>query len=187
MKKKVGGAGLRGQKAGDTAICTVGVSGCGLTYRGYDLTDLVEQAAFEEVAYMILYGKLPNQEELSRYLKKLKSLRELPPALRETLEKIPAAAHPMDVLRTGCSMLGNLEPEKHFTEGPDKADRLLSLFPSIINYWYQYAHQGKRIETATDDDSVSGHFLHLLYGEKPSELREKVMNVSLILYAETRI
>ncbi len=184
MDKKIGGAGLRGQTAGDTAICTVGVSGCGLTYRGYDLTDLVEHASFEEVAYMILYGNLPDREQLSGYIKKLKSLRELPTALRETLEKIPKTAHPMDVLRTGCSMLGNLEPEKDFSEEHDKADRMLSLFPSIINYWYRYAFHGERIETVTDDDSVSGHFLHLLYGEKPSELREKVMNVSLILYAE---
>ena len=180
----MGGAGLRGQKAGETAICTVGVSGCGLTYRGYDLADLVEHASFEEVAYMILHGSLPNQEELNRYIKKLKSLRELPKALKETLERIPKNTHPMDVLRTGCSMLGNLEPENNFSEGPDKADRMLSIFPSIINYWYRYAYHGDRIETITDDETVSGHFLHLLYGQKPSELREKVMNVSLILYAE---
>lgn len=184
MKKKIGGDGLRGQKAGDTAICTVGVSGCGLTYRGYDLTDLVEHASFEEVAYMILYGKLPNQKDLSRYIERLKSLRTLPEVLRETLEKIPKETHPMDVLRTGCSLLGNLESEKNFGDQHDKADRMLSLFPSIINYWYRYTHDGKRIETQTDDDSVGGHFLHLLYGKKPSELREKVMNASLILYAE---
>ena len=182
--KKLGGAGLRGQSAGETAICTVGVSGSGLTYRGYDLLDLSQNTKFEEVAYLILHGKLPTQSELDSYIDKLKSLRGLSPELKTVLENIPKDTHPMDVMRTGCSMLGNLEQEMDFSEQSAKADRMLAAFPSIINYWYQYSHNGKRIETQTDDDSIGGHFLHLLHGKKPSELHAKVMSVSLILYAE---
>ena len=182
--KKVGGAGLRGQSAGETALSTVGVSGSGLTYRGYDVVDLAQNASFEEVAYLILYGALPTQAELDGYITKLKGLRGLSPELKVVLENIPKEAHPMDVLRTGCSMLGNLEMENDFSEQQDKADRMLAAFPSIINYWYQYSHNGKRIEVETDDDSIGGHFLHLLHGEKPSELHAQVMSVSLILYAE---
>ncbi|MBK1849839.1 2-methylcitrate synthase [Marinobacter sp. 1-4A] len=182
--KKLGGAGLRGQVAGETALCTVGKTGTGLTYRGYDVSDLADNAQFEEVAYLLLRGKLPNQQELDAYKKKLQSLRGLPAALKTVLENIPKDAHPMDVMRTGCSMLGNLETEKDFSEQDDKIDRMLALFPSIITYWYRFAHEGVRIETDSDVDSIGGHFLELLHGKKPSELHERVMNVSLILYAE---
>ena len=182
--KKLTGAGLRGQVAGETALCTVGKTGTGLTYRGYDITDLAENTCFEEVAHLILKGELPTQGELDAYRAKLKGLRSLPPALKEVLERIPASAHPMDVMRTGCSMLGNLETEQDFSQQEDAADRLLAVFPSIINSWYRFSHDGVRIDEATDDDSIAGHFLHTLLGEAPSELHEAVMNVSLILYAE---
>ena len=182
--KKIGGAGLRGQSAGETSICTVGVSGSGLTYRGYDVVDLAENTTFEEVAYLLLKGKLPNSQELKAYIKKLKTLRGLQPELRTALEGIPKTSHPMDVLRTGCSVLGNLEQEEGFINQADHADRMLSVFPSIITYWYQFSHHGKRIDTETDDDTIGGHFLHLLHGKKPSELFKQVMSVSLILYAE---
>ena len=183
--KKLGGAGLRGQVAGETALCTVGKTGTGLTYRGYDITDLADNAQFEEVAYLLLRGKLPNQAELDAYKAKLKSLRTLPDALKLVLEQIPKDAHPMDVMRTGCSMLGNLETEQDFSEQDDKIDRLLAVFPAIITYWYRFAHEGVRIDTAnTESDSIGGVFLELLHGKKPSELHEQVMNVSLILYAE---
>ncbi|MBW4933426.1 bifunctional 2-methylcitrate synthase/citrate synthase [Marinobacter sp. F4206] len=182
--KKLGGAGLRGQVAGQTALCTVGQSGAGLTYRGYEIADLAEKAQFEEIAYLLLRGKLPNRQELDAYKQKLQSLRGLPAALKTVLEQIPKDAHPMDVMRTGCSMLGNLETEADFSEQDDKIDRMLAVFPSIITYWYRFAHEGVRIETESDVDSIGGHFLELLHGEKPSELHERVMNVSLILYAE---
>ncbi len=182
--KQLSGAGLRGQVAGETALCTVGKSGAGLTYRGYDIADLAEKAQFEEIAYLLLRGKLPNRQELDAYKKKLQSLRGLPAALKTVLEQIPKDAHPMDVMRTGCSMLGNLETEQDFSEQDDKIDRMLAVFPSIITYWYRFAHEGVRIETDSDVDSIGGHFLELLHGKKPSELHEKVMNVSLILYAE---
>ena len=183
--KKLGGAGLRGQVAGETALCTVGKTGTGLTYRGYDITDLADNAQFEEVAYLLLRGKLPNQAELDTYKAKLKSLRTLPDALKLVLEQIPKDAHPMDVMRTGCSMLGNLETEQDFSEQDDKIDRMLAVFPAIITYWYRFAHEGVRIDTAnTESDSIGGVFLELLHGKKPSELHEQVMNVSLILYAE---
>ncbi|AOY87495.1 2-methylcitrate synthase [Marinobacter salinus] len=182
--KKLSGAGLRGQVAGETALCTVGKSGAGLTYRGYDIADLAEKAQFEEIAYLLLRGKLPNRQELDAYKKKLQSLRGLPAALKTVLEQIPKDAHPMDVMRTGCSMLGNLETEQDFSEQDDKIDRMLAVFPSIITYWYRFAQEGVRIETDSDVDSIGGHFLELLHGKKPSELHERVMNVSLILYAE---
>ncbi|WP_277810169.1 bifunctional 2-methylcitrate synthase/citrate synthase [Chromohalobacter canadensis] len=176
--------GLRGMSAGSTALCTVGQSGSGLTYRGYDIHDLAEHARFEEVAYLLFKGKLPNQKELDAYVARLKSLRGLPASLKAVLEQIPSDAHPMDVMRTGASMLGNLETEEGFAEQQDKSDRMLAAFPSIINYWYRFSHDGVRIDTETDDDSVGGHFLHLLHGEPASELHARVMNVSLILYAE---
>ena len=182
--KVLSGAGLRGQVAGKTALSTVGKSGSGLTYRGYDVSELADKCIFEEVAYLLLYGNLPNQTELDAYQTKLKSLRGLPQSLKDVLERIPAESHPMDVLRTGCSMLGNLETEMSFDEENDQADRMLAVFPSIINYWYRFTHDNVRIETETDDATIGGHFLHLLKGEKPNELHEKVMNVSLILYAE---
>ena len=183
-QKELSGAGLRGQVAGKTALSTVGKSGSGLTYRGYDVSELADKCIFEEVAYLLLYGNLPTQSELENYQAKLKSLRGLPQALKDVLERIPSDAHPMDVLRTGCSMLGNLETETDFAEQNDKTDRMLAAFPSIINYWYRFSHDNVRIETETDDATIGGHFLHLLKGEKPNELHEKVMNVSLILYAE---
>ncbi|NRD70397.1 2-methylcitrate synthase [Psychrobacter okhotskensis] len=182
--KVLSGAGLRGQVAGKTALSTVGKSGSGLTYRGYDVSELADKCIFEEVAYLLLYGNLPTQSELEAYQAKLKKLRGLPQALKDVLERIPADAHPMDVLRTGCSMLGNLETETDFSQENDQTDRMLATFPSIINYWYRFTHDNVRIETDTDDETIGGHFLHLLKGEKPNDLHEKVMNVSLILYAE---
>ncbi|MDT8428620.1 MAG: 2-methylcitrate synthase [Pseudomonadales bacterium] len=182
--KKLTGAGLRGQVAGETALCTVGKTGSGLTYRGYDINVLAEKARFEEVAFLLLKGHLPTQQELKKYVSKIKSLRSLPKALKEVLERIPASAHPMDVMRTGCSMLGNLETEHSFAEQDDAIDRLLALLPAIICYWYRFSHDGLRIETDLDDDSTGAHFLHMLSGQKPRELFSQVMNVSLILYAE---
>ena len=183
-KKKVGGAGLRGQVAGQSAICTVGVSGSGLTYRGYDLQDLVENATFEEVAFLLLHGELPKQSELDAFIDRMVSLRHLPKALRSTLENIPKDTHPMDVMRTGCSMLGNIEPEEDFSQQVDKAERMLAAFPAILNYWYNFSHKGVKIETELDDRSIGGYFLHTLHGKKPSELHATIMNTSLILYAE---
>jgi 2-methylcitrate synthase len=182
--KKLGGAGLRGQSAGETALCTVGKEGTGLTYRGYDMKELAEKVTFEEVAHLLLKGELPTQAQLNDYKAKLKRLRSLPQPLKEVLERIPREAHPMDVMRTGCSFLGNLEPEKSFAEQGEVADRLLAVLPSIITYWYRYSHDGVRIDENTDDDSIGGHFLTCLHGKKPSELHAQVMNVSLILYAE---
>ena len=184
VDKKLGGAGLRGQSAGDTALCTVGKTGTGLTYRGYDISELAAGASFEEVAYLIFHGELPDAAALAAYRAKLKGLRDLPTPLTEVLERIPASAHPMDVMRTGCSMLGNLEPEGDFANQQEVADRLLGALPSIINYWYRFSHDGVRIDVATDEESIAGHFLATLTGETPSELFRRVMDVSLILYAE---
>jgi len=184
VDKQLGGAGLRGQSAGDTALCTVGKSGTGLTYRGYDITDLAENATFEEVAYLIYFGELPNQQQLEEYKTTLRGHRKLPKELTGVLEAIPASAHPMDVMRTGCSMLGNLDPEGDFENQQRAADRLLGALPSIINYWYQYSHHDNRIDTDSDEDSLAGHFLKTLSGQSPSELHQRVMDVSLILYAE---
>ncbi|MYD97337.1 MAG: 2-methylcitrate synthase [Gammaproteobacteria bacterium] len=181
---KLGGAGLRGQSAGETALCTVGRTGTGLTYRGYGIDDLAEAATFEEVAYLLLYGELPNDTQLTAYRKKLKGLRGLPTPLKEVLERIPASAHPMDVMRTGCSTLGNLEPEGDFANQHAAADRLIGALPSIINYWYRYSHDGERVDVETDEDSVAGHFLATLKAESPSDLFRRVLDVSLILYAE---
>lgn len=183
-EKKLGGAGLRGQVAGETALCTVGKTGTGLTYRGHDISVLAEKASFEEVAYLILKGKLPNQAELDAYVSKIKGLRALPQPLKDVLERIPATAHPMDVMRSGCSVLGNLETETSFDQQDEAIDRLLAVLPAIICYWYVFSHEGKRIETELDDDSIGAHFLHMLSGEVPNELFSQVMNVSLILYAE---
>jgi len=183
-QKKLSGAGLRGQSAGQTALCTVGKTGTGLTYRGYDISELAAGATFEEVAYLILYGELPNAQQLGAYKAKLRKLRGLPKALKEVLERIPKSAHPMDVMRTGCSMLGNVEPEGDFSRQHETADRLLGALPSIINYWYRFTHDGVRIETETDEDSLAGHFIYTLLGHSPNELHQHVMDVSLILYAE---
>ncbi|MBB6341655.1 2-methylcitrate synthase [Pseudomonas fluvialis] len=182
--KVLGGAGLRGQVAGQTELCTVGKTGAGLTYRGYDVRELAEKCCFEEVAYLLLYGALPNKSQLAVYKEKLQGLRGLPLELKEVLERIPADAHPMDVMRTGASMLGTLEPELSFEQQRDVADRLLAVFPAIMCYWYRYSHDGVRIDTITDEDGIAGHFLHLLHSKRPSELHVRVMNVSLILYAE---
>ena len=183
-KKALSGAGLRGQVAGQTALCTVGETGSGLTYRGHDIEELAAKASFEEVAFLLLRGHLPNRHELEEYTGKLKSLRSLPNALKEVLERIPREAHPMDVMRTGCSMLGNLETEHNFAEQDLVIDRLLAVLPSIICYWYRYSHDGVRIDTDLDDGSIGAHFLHMLSGDRPPELFRQVMNVSLILYAE---
>ncbi|RUO40910.1 2-methylcitrate synthase [Pseudidiomarina aestuarii] len=184
VDKKLSGAGLRGQVAGETALCTVGKSGSGLTYYGYDIKELAEKVSFEEVAYLLANGELPKQAELDAYKARLKTLRGLPQALKDVLERIPADAHPMDVMRTGCSFLGNIEPEEDFSQADAKIERLLAAFPSILLYWYRFTHDNVRIETETDDDSIGAHFLHLLHDKKPSKLHTDVMNTSLILYAE---
>ncbi|WP_076536890.1 2-methylcitrate synthase [Shewanella sp. UCD-KL21] len=184
VDKKLSGAGLRGQSAGDTALCTVGQSGSGLTYCGYDVADLSENATFEEVAYLLFNGELPNQDQLDTYKSVLTTQRDLPQALKEVLQRIPADAHPMDVMRTGCSFLGNLEPEADFAEQHKAANRLLAAFPAIMCYWYRFSHEGVEIDCVTDEASIGGHFLKLLNGKTPSEQHRKVMDVSLILYAE---
>ncbi|WP_417552587.1 bifunctional 2-methylcitrate synthase/citrate synthase [Marinomonas fungiae] len=185
MAKELSGAGLRGQSAGETALCTVGKTGSGLTYRGYDIEELADKACFEEVAYLLLYGKLPNQAELDHYKTKLMKLRELPQPLKSALELIPKDAHPMDVMRTGCSFLGNLETETDFSQQQDIADRLLATLPAIILYWYRFSHDGVRIDTLNPSvSSLAGHFLAMLHSDTPNPLHEKVMNASLILYAE---
>ncbi|NMH63961.1 bifunctional 2-methylcitrate synthase/citrate synthase [Shewanella salipaludis] len=184
VDKKLSGAGLRGQSAGETALCTVGKSGSGLTYRGYDVSDLADNASFEEVAYLLFNGELPNQAQLTAYKTELKAQRDLPQALKEVLKLIPASAHPMDVMRTGCSFLGNLEPETDFAMQNQAANRLLAAFPAIMCYWYRFSHDGVEIDCNTDEDSLGGHFLTLLNGVTPSDLHRRVMDVSLILYAE---
>ncbi len=183
-EKKLEGAGLRGQVAGHTALSTVGKAGKGLTYRGYAIEELAEKATFEEVAYMLLYGKLPTQSEYDSYSEKLKSYRSLPNELKEVLERIPKTAHPMDVMRTGCSMLGNLEPEGDFSNQHETADRILASLPSIITYWYRFSHLGERVETSTEHETIGGQFLSLLTGKEPSQEHSRVLDISLILYAE---
>ncbi|MGI9262868.1 MAG: bifunctional 2-methylcitrate synthase/citrate synthase [Woeseiaceae bacterium] len=180
--KKAGG--LAGVTAGSTELCTVGKEGAGLTYRGYDIVDLVERSNFEEVAYLLLHSKLPTQAELDAYIAKLKSLRGLPAELKSVLEMIPADAHPMDVQRTGVSFLGNIEPEGDFSNQADTADRLLAALPSMLLYWHRFHADGVRINTETDDDSVAGHFLHMLHDQSPSETHRKCLDSTLILYAE---
>ncbi|MBC7575132.1 MAG: 2-methylcitrate synthase [Herminiimonas sp.] len=178
---------LSGVTAGNTALCTVGKTGNDLHYRGYDILDIAETSEFEEIAHLLVHGKLPNAAELAAYKRKLKSLRGLPANLKAALEWLPAASHPMDVMRTGVSALGCILPEKddHNTPGArDIADRLMASLGSMLLYWYHYSHNGVRIEVETDDDSIGGHFLHLLHGEKPSAAWEKAMHTSLILYAE---
>lgn len=183
-EKKAGGAGLRGQVAGKSAICTVAMGHSGLTYFGYEVDDLAEHCDFEEVAYLLFNGELPTKAQLANYRERLESMRKLPEPLKEVLERIPASAHPMDVMRTGVSFLGNLETEAGFDEQRDAADRLMATLPGIICYWYRYSHDKVRIDTETDADSIGGHFLRMLHGEAPSELHERVMHVSLVLYAE---
>ena len=183
-EKKLEGAGLRGQVAGHTALSTVGKAGKGLTYRGYAIEELAEKATFEEVAYMLLYGKLPTQSEYDSYSEKLKSYRSLPNELKEVLERIPKNTHPMDVMRTGCSMLGNLEPEGDFSNQHETADRILASLSSIITYWYRFSHLGERVETSTEHETIGGQFLSLLTGKEPSQEHSRVLDISLILYAE---
>ncbi len=184
MSEATKAEGLRGIEAGSTAICTVGSTGNSLHYRGYSIEDLAEQANFEEVAYMLLYGELPNAATLDAYRKKLKGMRGLPAALRDVLERIPADTHPMDVMRTGCSMLGTLEQETGFEQQDDAADRLLAVLPSIMAYWYRFTAHGERIDVETDDDSIAGHLLHTVTGRSPSDDHRRCVDVSLILYAE---
>ncbi len=181
-KKKTGG--LAGVVAGETAIATVGKEGKGLNYRGYSIFDLAEHATFEEVAFLLLYGELPMVKELDSFTARLRSKRALPEAVAETLEKIPATAHPMDVLRTGCSMLGVIEPETSFDEQVSAAERLLATLPSMLAYWYRFTKDGTRIDFVSDEDGIAGYFLDRLHGERPSELMRKAMDCSLILYAE---
>ena len=183
MTKKLEGAGLRGQVAGETSLSTVGQIE-GLAYRGHKTETLAEKATFEEVAYLLLYDKLPNQSELNEYKTLLKSQRDLPVELKEVLQKIPATAHPMDVMRTGTSMLGNLEPEGEFSNQLNSINRMIATMPSIVTYWYKYSHEGLDINLVNDEESMAGHFLHILHGKTPSDLHRKVMDVSLILYAE---
>jgi 2-methylcitrate synthase len=178
---------LSGVLAGNTALCTVGRSGNDLHYRGYDILDFAEEAEFEEVAYLLVHEKLPNPGELAAYKKKLSKARGLPQAVRAALEAVPASAHPMDVMRTGVSVLGTLEPEGegHGAAGARAiADRLMASLGSMLLYWHHFSRGGKRIETETDDDSIGGHFLHLLHGKPPSAEWVRAMHTSLILYAE---
>ena len=178
---------LSGVTAGNTALCTVGRTGNDLHYRGYDILDLAEACEFEEIAHLLVHGKLPNTAELSAYKTKLRRLRGLPAAVKAALEQLPPSAHPMDVLRTGVSVLGCVMPEKddHNVAGArDIADKLMACQGSMLLYWWHWAANGRRIEVETDDDSIGGHFLHLLHGHKPSALWERAMHTSLILYAE---
>jgi 2-methylcitrate synthase len=180
--KKQGG--LAGVVAGQTAISTVGKEGRGLSYRGYSIHDLAEQATFEETAFLLIYGHLPNAAELNKYMRRLTKFRRLPDGVRKMLELLPGTTHPMDVLRTGCSMLGTIEPEHTEHTQYDIADRLLSCFASILLYWHHFHTSGRRIATESEESSIAGHFLHLLHGRRPSSLHERAMDVSLILYAE---
>ncbi len=178
---------LSGIVAGNTALCTVGRTGNDLHYRGYDILDVAETCEFEEIAYLLVHGHLPTTPELQAYKIKLKSLRGLPAAVRQALELLPAAAHPMDVMRSGVSALGCVLPEAHDHNLPgarDIADRLMASLGSMLLYWHHYAHNGKRIDVETDDDSIGAHFLHLLHGKAPSASHERAMHTSLILYAE---
>jgi 2-methylcitrate synthase len=178
---------LSGVTAGNTALCTVGVTGNDLHYRGYDILDIAETSEFEEIAYLLVHGKLPTKAELAGYKQKLKRLRGIPADVQDILESIPAGAHPMDVMRTAVSALGSVLPEaedRKVSESKDIADRLMASLGGMLLYWYHFSHSGKRIDVETDDDSIGGHFLHLLHGKKPSDLWVRSMHTSLILYAE---
>ncbi|WP_028389491.1 bifunctional 2-methylcitrate synthase/citrate synthase [Legionella fairfieldensis] len=177
-------AGLAGVVAGQSAIATVGHEGEGLNYRGYSIDDLAAYATFEEVAYLLHYGVLPTRATLHAYNDKLVRLRHLPETLKQILRLIPKNAHPMDVLRTACSILGTLEPEENFLQQYDIADRLLALFPGIMCYWYAYHYQNREISGESEELTIGGHFLHLLHDRKPAPIERDMMNVSLILYAE---
>jgi 2-methylcitrate synthase len=184
VKKSVA---LSGVIAGNSAVCTVGRTGNDLHYRGYDIVELALQSTFEEVAYLLVHGELPTQSAHKDYQRKLRSLRGLPAQVKVVLEHIPASAHPMDVLRTCCSMLGNVLPEKDDQNIPgagDIIDRLVASFGSMLLYWWHFSRNGNRVQVETDDDTVAGHFLHLLHGKKPTALQERALDQSLILYAE---
>ncbi|MEO1203360.1 MAG: 2-methylcitrate synthase [Pseudomonadota bacterium] len=180
--KKTGG--LAGVTAGTTKLCTVGKEGAGLTYCGYDIYDLADNASFEEVAWLLLRGELPTQAELDGYIARIKSLRGLPDELKTVLEMIPATAHPMDVMRTGVSFLGNIEPEGDFKNQLDTADRLFACLPSIMAYWYRFHSDGERIDTETDDDNLAGHLLTMITGKTPSDMHRQSLDTTLTLYAE---
>ena len=185
--KKKKGVALAGVNAGSTAVCTVGHTGNDLHYRGYDIIDLAKYATFEEVAYLLIHGELPSKAQLATYHQKLKTLRGLPIALKTVLEQIPKNTHPMDVMRTGCAMLGTLEPEdasRNTEAAKSLGDRLIACFGSILLYWYHFSHNGKRVEVETDDNSIAAHFLRVLHGSAPSQLHIDAMNTSLVLYAE---
>ncbi len=178
---------LSGVTAGNTALCTVGRTGNDLHYRGYDILDLAESSEFEEIAHLLVHGTLPTTAQLAAYKTRLKAMRGLPNAVKAALEALPAAAHPMDVMRTGVSALGCVLPESHDHNAPDAraiADRLMASLGSMLLYWYHFSHNGRRIEVETDDDSIGGHFLTLLHGQKPSADWVQAMHTSLILYAE---
>ncbi len=184
VKKSVA---LSGTPAGNTALCTVGRSGNDLHYRGYDIQDLATQSTFEEVAHLLVHGVLPTASQLSAYKAKLRRLRGLPAIVAEALELVPANAHPMDVMRTGCSVLGTVLPERDThpeAEARDIADRLMASFGSMLLYWWHFTRNGRRIDTETDDDSIAAHFLHLLHGHIPGELHARALDRSLVLYAE---
>ena len=184
VKKSVA---LSGTAAGNTAVCTVGRTGNDLHYRGYDILEFADIAEFEEIAYLLIHGDLPNAGQLAEYKRHLQSQRNLPAALKTVLEQLPASAHPMDVLRTGASVLGTLEPEKEtqpLAAARDIGDRLMASFGSMLLYWYHFSHHGRRIDEETDDESIAAHFLHLLHGRQPSELHVRAMHTSLNLYAE---
>ncbi len=176
--------GLEGVVAGRTALSTVGKAGVGLTYRGYDIEDLAEHATFEDVAYLLLYGELPTCAERDAFTARLRSYRPLPRALRNVLEQLPATAHPMDVLRTGCSALGCLEPETSFAEQHRIAERLLATFPGMLCYWHHFQTDGSRIGFESSEPSIAGYFLHLLHGRAPSKSHERALDAALTLYAE---
>jgi 2-methylcitrate synthase len=184
VKKSVA---LSGVIAGNSAVCTVGRTGNDLHYRGYDIVELAKKSTFEEIAYLLIHGDLPTESQLKDYRKKLKQLRGIPARVKDVLEQIPAATHPMDVMRTACSYLGTVLPEKddqNLQGARDIIDRMVASFGSMLLYWWHYTENGRRIDVETDDDAVAGHFLHLLHGRKPSTLHEKALDQSLILYAE---
>ncbi len=178
------GTGLAGVSAGETAICTVGKAGIGLTYRGYAIEDLAQNASFEEVAYLLIYGYLPNKPHLEKYKEQLSQLRDLPEPLKTVLEQLPKDAHPMDVLRTGCSALGSMLPENPQHDEIFIANKLMSCFPSMLLYWYHFTQSGKKINVQTDDHNIAGHFLHLLHGKPADKEQIAAMDCSMILYAE---
>ncbi len=184
MTETAKSGGLAGIVAGRTSLATVGKQGKGLTYRGYTIEDLAEHVSFEDTAHLLLYGKLPTPIELDQYRTRLVGMRDLPEPLRTVLEQLPASAHPMDVLRTGCSTLGCLEPEVSFKDQHRIADRLLALFPGMLLYWHHFHRDGQRIDGRTEEDSIAGHYLSLLHGRPPSALHRRAMDVSLTLYAE---